>query len=89
MHFKSQIYRVLISLLYNRFVCLTACLPACPPAVRPGFIMGRAPVISHKKGNHVGFTKPLSEERLSTAPWCFLLSFIGQISSSNHLQKGE
>ena len=28
-----------------------------------------------------------SEERLSTAPWCFLFSFISQLLSSNHLQK--
>ena len=29
-----------------------------------------------------------SKERLSTVPWCFLLSFIS-LSSSNRLQKGE
>ena len=30
-----------------------------------------------------------SEEYLSTAPWCFILSFITKLSSSNHLHKGE
>ena len=30
-----------------------------------------------------------SNKHLSTAPWCFPLSFITYLSSSNHLQKGE
>ena len=30
-----------------------------------------------------------SEKCLFTVPWCFLLFFIGWLSFSNHLQKGE
>ena len=59
MHFKSQIYRIQIFLLYNSFICLTACWPASLPAVRPGFTMARAPMFSHNKGNCFGFMKLL------------------------------
>ena len=56
-HFKSKI-RIATNfnfLLYNSLVCPMACLPA----VRPSSTMARVQVFSHKKGNHVGFTKPL------------------------------
>ena len=47
------------------------------PTVRPGSASATALEFLHNKGNRIGFTKLLrSEKCLSTAPWCFLLSFI-------------
>ena len=63
--------------------------PAGLPTVRPSSTMARAPVFLHKKGNRVGFTKPLFRRTFIHSTMVFPLSFISQLSSSNHLQKSE
>ena len=56
MYFKSVIQN--LNFLTLQQFRLPNGLPACLPAVRPGSTMARAPVLSLKKGNRVGFTKP-------------------------------
>ena len=51
----------------------SACQPACLPAVRPGSTMARAPVFHTITVIATDLRNQCSEERLSTAPWCFLL----------------
>ena len=46
---KVKYTKIQISLLYNKFVCLTASLPA----IRPDSTMARAPVFSHNTSNPI------------------------------------
>ena len=46
------------------------------PALSPCSTMAKAPAFSHNKVIALDLQKCRSEESLSTAPWCFLLSFI-------------
>ena len=79
-HFKSQIYKIQISLLYNRFVCLMA----SRPTVRPSSTMARAPVFHTITVIVSDLRNHCSEKRLSIAPWSsfypLLVSFCLQIS---------
>ena len=51
-------------------------LPNSLPAVRPSSTMAMAPIFHTIKVIALDLRNCCSEESLSTAPWCFLLSFI-------------
>ena len=84
-HFKSQIYRIEIFLLYNSFVCLMACLPA----IRPGCTMARAPVFSHDTCISTDSRICCSEEDSLTVLCSIFSSFLPFVSSSISLTEGE
>ena len=71
---KSSKTRSTVNFKNSKFTRISS---ASQPAVRPGFASATALEFLHNKGNRVGFIRNCcSEERLSTVPWCFLLSFI-------------